>query len=242
MNKLDLFNGGHPRSTDDMLFLQSAISDALTALAKGMIGNDGGVVILHGIDFTLTSGGTVLNWTDGWVLINDELCKMDAGNTLVASNNMFAIVETVARTVTYKDGESRDIHLVRKVTISGFDGGGGPLTYTFAVNLNSRAQYSEPNGGYTWSSGPILCRKSYFGRIEMTGKAVVASYSVSTPATLDAPFRPNRAIAVACAAIKNGNKTILMVEIASSGVITINGCTGGDAVTVYFDGISFSQE
>lgn len=87
MNKLLFNEGGQPLYLDDIAFLQSAFSDCI----KGMISTYGNV-ILSGCSVTYSNGKA--NWEEGYISLNGEIYKVNAGSiTAAESDQLFWVAK-----------------------------------------------------------------------------------------------------------------------------------------------------
>jgi hypothetical protein len=119
MNKLKTTdNGGHPFELDDIRFMDEAYRDGL----KGVLSAFGALAITDGFKISgcgVTVGGGNYTWTDGYIALNGEVLKVDAGSVpYPAGGNILTwdVVSTfdAAGLEQFEDGVSRDTYEVRK--------------------------------------------------------------------------------------------------------------------------------
>ena len=107
--------GGHPRSNDDIMFVQQAVFDGFLGLSKVF----GDTYIISGCAIPNPSTG---NYTiaAGWMCYQGEIMEV-AGNSITGSASVPSItVDQVAAApspVTYFDAVSRNAHFTRKAKL-----------------------------------------------------------------------------------------------------------------------------
>jgi hypothetical protein len=123
--------GGHPLHLDDLEHMQNGSKESLIAIMKGLLNNGASVpnCILYGVIPTgLGGGGTLVSVTAGAVVLNGEICLIDAIAAVDVDPNPDKLVITPVDTypatnpVTYANGTTKNVHLDRKaqyVNISG---------------------------------------------------------------------------------------------------------------------------
>lgn len=213
MNKLNIALGGHPRVADDFNFMLNAIAEALTGLASLNTYNNTKVVILSGIDL-VNSSGTTWDWVDGFVWIDGEIYKVDAGTiTLTTGSLEWSIVESADSngTVLYENSATNDTYLIRRAKLIEV-GSVGAYTHSLAYKycdlivkmVNDKSLTNEswkevgvsPNPsyqtGYSNTSGfPLRFRKDKLGRVCIAGYVTNPTFSGSTLIfTLPVGYRP----------------------------------------------------
>lgn len=241
MKKLDIALGGHPLAGDDLLFLQSSITEGLTALAAGL---GGSLFIISGVEITVAAG--TITWTAGWMYINGEICQVDSGSATLASNNTFTIVQTYdsAGNVVYEDLTTKDTYLIRKATISGTAGGAN--VYTNARRLSNYNDRSGTTLLGSWAApgaAPVVY-KDITGATRFTGAVQATSYSSGTDSiitTLATQYRPDTLRRVIAPALIGSSVTLVHLTIDTNGDVSPLGLTTGNNVTIYLDGISFTR-
>lgn len=244
MKKLDIKLGGHPLTGDDLLFLQNALAEAINGIANSLYGD---FCILSGCDTSL-SGGT-LTWTDGWVFLSGELCKIDAGSAAYDGSNRFQIVETYdsAGDLVYESLSTEHTYVVRKATIdAGGHGTGSALGFSNVYRFKDVRtwQVITPLGSWSWSGISVSTQLNPIGEVVFRGSISVTSYNNSTDSkicTLAAQFRPQEKRTYLCAAIIAGTKTFIHVEVDSNGDVNPLGISASQAATIFLDGIKVTK-
>lgn len=127
MKFLQLYEGGHPFSNDDLIFLQTCFAEQFGALSR-MYGQH---YILSGVtktSDTIDLGfGPVpaLVFSSGWIVLNYELLYF-AGQTILAADYTTAKISstpnTVGDAVMYDDGVSKQVTWDRNAIISASSG------------------------------------------------------------------------------------------------------------------------
>lgn len=130
MKQLKVFTGGHPISGDDLLHLSESTSETLAMLCRGLVANGASIpnCRLYGCNITTYGNGDV-DISAGAVILNGEICEVayqlipdgTIVNPLIA---VFSFLDTYKpnNPVTYGDGTTKNVHLIRKanvVTITG---------------------------------------------------------------------------------------------------------------------------
>lgn len=141
MNKFLPQTGGHPLKLDDLVLMENSYLSGFSALINAVSGTGNG--ILSGV--VITSDGTNINYTSGYVAIAGEIFIVSAGSFLQSVNPADVIyfnpVQTVIAPspVTYEDQGSKNVHFQRTVVLkyqAVGDSGGATL-----------AQMSSPDAG-----------------------------------------------------------------------------------------------
>lgn len=247
MNKLDIKLGGHPLTGDDLLFLQSSLAEAINGLAKSLYGD---FCIISGCELTLSGGGPTYTvaWTAGWIFLNGELCKIDAGtHNNWDGTNRFEIVETYdpAGSIVYESLATEDVYYIRKASID--NGGHGTttdLTISTFLKFKDTKKFTSltPLGAWVWSGGVIVPGYALnpIGDVVMRSRINIVSYNPASDtkiATLPAGYRPQEKRTFICAATINSVKTFIHVEVDSNGDIMPLGLASSDAAYIHLDGI-----
>ena len=117
MNKILTQTGGQPVFLDDIDFSSQATRDAFKALCRALSLDDIGTCILQGCDVTIS--GTQYTWTEGYIAINGEIYKVDAG-TINSSRRIPSWVIKKNRTEnrTFEDESNKPVWEVSYVTLS----------------------------------------------------------------------------------------------------------------------------
>ena len=255
MNKLEIGLGGHNLTGDDILFLQTNLTDAITALAKT---TGKALIAIHGVD--LTFPGATIAWTAGWLYINGELCQVDAGSAAYPANNTFVIQQTVDTlgNQTYEDLTAQTPYKVRKATISGNAGGTNIQSNLAKLSdflLTDVSAWLSLNailtGGSSWvgvngASNVVGYRLSRSRVVELNGEVSTSNYQSATDtviATLPAGYRPGKKLTFLCPASVGGTRTTLHVEVDITGAITPLGLSNGNNVNaIFFNNIRFDVD
>jgi hypothetical protein len=113
--------GGHPLHLDDLEHMQNGTKESLIAIMKGLLNNGASVpnCILYGVIPTVIVG-TLCSVTAGAVVLNGEICLIDAIASVDLDPNpdtlVIAPVDTypASNPVTYANGTTKNVHLDRK--------------------------------------------------------------------------------------------------------------------------------
>lgn len=153
MQKLNLYQGGHPFQADDLKIMQDGIIDVLKGMCIGL-GNNNQAYIISGI---LPAG---LGTTAGYIYYNGEVYPVDAAGALamfVGQQRYFQIQEqTLAPSpVNYQDTNSRIVHVRRRMVQIG-----ATLTPPNSVLASSVVRLNQiqgltPQRGIIMYSGPV---------------------------------------------------------------------------------------
>jgi hypothetical protein len=240
MKSLAIGLGGDHLLADDLEWMQSAITETLVALSKT---TGATFIALYGVDMTVAAGNRT--WTAGWVLINGELCQVDAGSFPDHPNNTFNIVETfdVTGQDTYEDLNIVQTYKVRKAAITSNLGGAtqwDQLKRFSDFYANSTQAWLDPAlllGG-DWTYGIAKFKKNKAFQVQLVGDFVNASIATpgdATMMTLPIGYRPGNKITIICAAIVNSARVMLHVDIESGGAIKPQGLAAADSVQIFFN-------
>lgn len=118
MNKLLFSEGGQPLYLDDLDFLQNSFADSVKGLASPF-----GNVILSGC--VISSSDNKTSWTDGYLVIDGEIYKVDAGNIsnpapvtiywkVVRTNEQLEVFENNSEKHVYQLGKAILVELVEQ--------------------------------------------------------------------------------------------------------------------------------
>lgn len=112
MNKLLTFAGGQPFSLEDIDFLQEAFAEVIRGLSS-VYGN----FILNGCKLSVS--GDNVNWTTGFIIINENVYRVDAGSIATSSvdNLYWKVINTDSQNVEFENGSQNKIHRTSKATI-----------------------------------------------------------------------------------------------------------------------------
>lgn len=126
MKKLDIINGGHPRSNDDLIHLQEGLTETLSALNGALATDANGNVqncILWGLNQTFVGGNLIV--TEGAVLLGGEVClypEQNLGNTAYPPgyNHILKRVDSFAASnpVVYASAASHSPHVITTAVIN----------------------------------------------------------------------------------------------------------------------------
>lgn len=244
MDNLKIDLGGHNLLGDDLDFLELISQEPHKAIAEAL-----GIqlLILSGVQVTV---GATISWTAGWIYINGEVCKVDAGSAAYPANTTWVISQTVnpAGTQTYQDLNVVDTYLLRRAVIQGNAGGTNFFSnakyfrdYLLLEQQTPTSLISAIQAGWSISTPNLFIWRTKFGQINFNGKVNVASYnSTTTPVILILPaqYFPSDIFTVLAAAIIGGVRTFVHLEINSStGAITPLGLTNGTNVTIIMESV-----
>lgn len=109
--------GGVPLRNDDWQFEQDAIAEAL----KGIVSLIGDYGYLSGIDISLYYNN--FNYTEGFVILNNEICYVPAGSVDNKTYKYIEIEETdaISGEVVLENGQNVFIHKIRRAKIISSD-------------------------------------------------------------------------------------------------------------------------
>lgn len=120
MRKVLMVNGGHPLKTEDFNYFVDGVAEVFESIGKGLDWDDEAVIRLHGCELT-TLTTTVATWTGGWIYIDGEFCKVDAGTISKTAPEHFKWKKyTEADPIdpqAYEDGNSHDVHIETKAKV-----------------------------------------------------------------------------------------------------------------------------
>lgn len=250
MDNFKIGLGGHNLLGDDLEFIELISQEPHKAIAQTL-----GIplLILSGVQVTI---GATISWTAGWIYINGEVCKVDAGSAAYPANTTWVISQSVdpAGTQTYQDLNVVDTYLLRRAVIQG--NAGGTNHHNNAKYFRDYLLFDPPiiisalphmQAGWSIITTDLYMWRTKFGQINFDGKVNVGSYNSSTtPVVLILPTTPTTAInyrpagtyTVLAPAIIGGVRTFVHLEINSStGAVTPLGLTNGTNVTIIFDGV-----
>jgi len=246
MNKLDIKLGGHPLTKDDLHFLRDSLAGAINGIAESLYGS---FCILSGCELTITGGSPpyTVAWTAGWIYLNGEICKIDAGtHNNWDGSNRFTIVQTTdpAGDLVYESLVTESTYIIRKATIdNGGYGSTNGLEVYAALRFKDTKKFTTitPLGSWGWGGGiAVGTSLSPVGEVVFRGAAIIASYNTGSDTkicTLAAQFRPQEKRTFLCAAIIATVKTFIHVEVDLNGDVMPLGLTSTQAATIFLDGI-----
>ncbi len=123
MNRLEIPDGGMPFHGDDIRFIDEGVREALKGLIHLYAAQNGGNMILSGMEYTNTGGQVSIN--EGFVCLNYEVRYFPASNVSV-SNTVGALQALNIQPDNYyqsegndvfEDGVSRDTYAIRRAKI-----------------------------------------------------------------------------------------------------------------------------
>ncbi len=235
MKKLDIQQGGHPLTGDDLLYMQSALIEVISKIVKSQFGD---FVVLDGFEYSISAG--TITWTDGWFYMDGEIYKIDAGSASYSSNNTIAVVETSdpAGDVTYENTDTVSTYLVRKVTVSGYTTGNRSIPYVKRVKGFVEWANVTLLGNWTAPSMAPVVGLNANGAALMKNAVAVVSYNNSADTVLfnvAAAYRPVVTKYVTVAAIAGSSYSSVVIEINTDGDIKPKGLSNGTAYTLFLD-------
>lgn len=238
MKKLDIKLGGHHLVGDDLLFMQSSLTEGLMQVLQAFGGT---TFVVSGFEFTNSSG--TLTWTAGWIYMGGELLQIDAGTSTYATDNTLVVVESydAAGDAEYEDSNIEHTYVIRKATVQGL---AGQSLAGIKYLKKWRDSHNNIHAGSWVPSGNSFYALDLAGNIILQGAVTVAAFATpsdDTITTLPAVYRPVWATTVIVPAIVNGTKTFKHLYIDPSGAVQPLGLSATEAVTIYFDGIRISR-
>lgn len=245
MNRLFIDLGGHHLVGDDLLFSQQSCEDPFPGLVETL-----GIPLLAISGVVLNTAGPTISWTAGWLYINGELCRVDAGAAALGTDNTWIINQTYdpLGTQVYEDLNTVNTYVLRKAIISGNAGG----VNLFSNLLYLKDYFLQPLTaslglgpmGLTWSGTGTYGARATVNQINevvLTGPVSTTSYNATTQAIICTLINPPpRAYTFACAATIGTTDTTVSVDIDVSGNVSPRGLTAGQAVTISLDSIRYS--
>lgn len=249
MDKLDIKLGGHHFTGDDLIWMQERIAETIKSYA--LVINEP-LLAIWGVDISIA--GPTISWSNGWLLINGEICKVVAGSATLASNNTFAIVESFDAdgTQVYEDLNSENPWVTRRAVISGTAGGANSYLNikrlkdylaNEAVSYISMGTVLQPDWGWDVGVGIVpTYRLNKAFEVELNGRIEAPSVTVpsaETIGTLPVNYRPAADMWFLCSGTDNGTRTTFHVKIDASGVISTPGLIAARTYKIDLQGIIF---
>lgn len=248
MNRLDIKLGGHPLTADDLLFLQTQLSDTIRAIAET---TGKSFIAISGVEIVIGVGS--ISWTSGLVYMGGELCIVDAGVAAYPANTTFQIVETYdpEGNVQYEDLNTEDTWIYRKAVISGAAGG----AYDFSNLLYLKDWLMLENAGFS-SLGTILAGGSSWGFIDgaftagfrthqsrevhMNGRVNTANYQAANDTVIcTLPVPPGKDLFFLCSGTIGGVRSSIHVKVTQAGDVMPLGLANGAVVEIYLESIRY---
>lgn len=241
MRKLAIGLGGDHLLAEDLEVIQNALFESTAALGRS---TGQTFIALYGV--VQSDAGGFRSWTAGWVLINGELCQVDAGSFASHPNNTWNIVETndAAGQETYQDATVQQTYKLRKAAIT--NNAGGPTQWNnlkyfadYYANKTEEWQFFTTILGGAWGDFIAKFRKNKAFEVQVIGELNVAAFSGSGSddiiADLPIGYSPGNPIIILCPAIINAARTQVHVEITAIGQLKPKGLVAGDAVQIFFN-------
>lgn len=115
MNKLLFSEGGQPIYLDDLNFMQNAFAETV----KGIVSTYGNV-ILSGCKVTFNESASRYEWTEGYIVINGEVYKVEAGSLAGSEDTVlyWKTVSTEGQKEIFENSSEHNIYQYRKVTLT----------------------------------------------------------------------------------------------------------------------------
>jgi len=160
MNKLLIPNGGMPFTGDDLLWMQSGLTEGFLAMmsmmSRASLFNDDSLILV-GVNFTLS--GTDLIYSAGYVALAGEIYYVPAGTAVGAVENdavksTFAIVPKITYDPTgsdiFADSVTKDTYEVRQAAIEDYGGSlpAGGIRLDLHHSYRYRSTYAPQPGEY----------------------------------------------------------------------------------------------
>ncbi|MBL7902959.1 MAG: hypothetical protein JNK73_13260 [Bacteroidia bacterium] len=243
MKKIDVKLGGHHFTGDDLLFVQESLTEAVKVFAE-MFGNS--FFAIYGVEVSIA--GPTISWTAGWLYINGEICKVDAGSATLASNDTFVIQETYdsAGNQAYEDLNVEDTYVIRKATISGTAGGPNHYTNLKSISLGVVGGWQPLTYSGDWVNSSVIpaFRKNQIQEVVFKGSIQITNYDATPDAvafTIPAGYRPKAYTIVGLPALVNSieYKTLVVLINDVNGVVAPLGIQPGDDVTIFLADLRF---
>lgn len=254
MNNLDTTLISDPIKQQPLLggsiaFIQTAVKEALTALALGFIGDT-----YNGSDAFSLYGATNLgtSYFLGYIYWNNEIFRFAGGSTSGFTNPGVFIVSSVGTApdpITFSDLTTGSVHLTRTLLLVDQANGTG------AFNLSALKFAHNPPAGTTVSvfsnsfvqQLAVVYRKNNFGLVTIQGiarKLTAATVAGQTIFTLPTGFRPISSARNLSGLVLYDTSALVsdFINVSTSGVVSISGFntpTFTTSVDVYFTGCSF---
>ncbi len=193
---------GQPITKETIPFIENGVQEAISNLVKGLLGSytTDDVIILEGVELSVTGGGNTLTWTDGSVYFNGEVYTVVAGNVTKTGGQTFVFTNAEGNgpVVTFEDNSNHYPHRIRQVQlVAGAAGGSGVDDYISDYNTsNVKSPFKKDHWHYIGTSGEpafgapfsnigggsdLKFRKDLQGNVAITG---VVAYTGSGGATL----------------------------------------------------------
>lgn len=254
MDRIDIYAGGQEFHKQDFDFFQNAIRNAF----KNNNSLNSKNYIIEGCEF---SGDSISGWslTKGLCVLDGEICEVDAktypANPFGFLNPSFVVSQTVEKQKTNKDGQTRDVRLIRKAEVISTLGGGIPLHRMDNVwrTVGNDGGYTTLLNGFNQEVGRELQYRRMGTTVELRG-GIEKDSLVNPPVTIFVlpaikpfnsftndydlvGFRPSRDY-LRRVTTQEGD-SVHSIKIDTVGNVVITKPTGNLVDKVSFDGISF---
>lgn len=144
--------GGHPLQLDDLILMQNAYVESLSAMVSYL--SPTGNTIISGV--TINTSGPNITYTNGFVAINGEIFKVVAGSFANSGNPADQIYFLPQQTAVapspdiYEDQGSKNVHFQRRVILkyynSGTDTNGALLVNMVRADAGNIVDWLPPTG------------------------------------------------------------------------------------------------
>lgn len=168
MDKLIIPNGGMPLDGDDIRWMYTGLQDAYKALLFG-VGPSNGNFIIAGCTVSLV--GTTASITEGFVMLNWEVCYCPAHSATVTnlSTSSLKIDETydVTGSEVFADSITRDTYAKRRAKITEGLNSGVEIVLINATRIYYSAEITDYNTDWEAFAGVdcIICKQGNLGFI-----------------------------------------------------------------------------
>lgn len=244
MKYLKIGLGGHNLLGDDVHYLEDGLAEGLTGFIEAFCED---FTILTGCVHTITtvvSANDTITWTGGWIYMQGEFLKVDAGSAPYSGGNYWEIVETFDATgdQVYVDLSTAHPYVVRKAALTGV--GSSPYVFTAAKRLKSWKKNTiiTTLGSWTSPGAASYYATNLIGNVMMKGALAVTSYSNTTDSVLfnvSATHRPTAQKTLITAALIGTTHTCVHITVDTNGDVKPLGLVNGTAVTIYLDSLNY---
>ena len=256
MNKvLTNITGGYPRVIDYLGFMDESIREAFQGILSCYGLDDDESFIISGVE--PEDMGAQWAWNDGYISINGEVLKVDAGTCPIGTpvtGNVYGweIVETYDTSGNFQffDLTTHDVYQIRKAKIGYFPEPAGGYTPAYAPTMFSLMEsklaalfpsnlYNAVTFNGNWTNGSVN-----IGALKGRNNTIYIKGNTNHPSTatdgllftLPAGFRPLYQL-IRPVVIGGGTQDVAYVKIETDGKVSLMGSS--TATDVYFDGLSF---
>lgn len=231
-------SGGYPRVVDIHAFIQDSLGDAFKGILSAYGISPSESFIISGV--SPEDIGTAWQWGSGYISINGEVCKVDAGTfTKPATQSgyvfMWYVHETYdpAGNFQFFDQSTHDTFQLRKGKIGYFptpSGGYSPpvlptlfeLTKTKLASLDSGYQAVVYNNNWSNGSVSLGVKKSYTGHIIIKGDINnLVNATNGLLFTLPVNYRPSSNFRQVVPTLGGAASTIGIIEVKTDGTVSL---------------------